>query len=355
MFLDLLKQELGTYKEAGEEIRFNCPFCGETKYKLYVHSEKGLWICFKCSEKGNPVTFVKQYYNVSYIEAVDILATYDYDVHAEQNNRYTLAQYGSDLDPEEQLLLFISREGEPIETIQEIRYVCPPTPTNCKSLMANFNNPEAFPFFQYLHNRGVTLEKIKTHHISYVTHGTVTLTDGRQMELNNHLVFFTFDDRGNPIYWNTRSIDPNPFIKSFNAPSKDNEYSKNNTIFNLNNAKHTDKIVVTEGVFDALTIPNNSGVATFGKKITEMQIDLLVEAANFRNIPIYLFLDSDAQKEVNQALERLQSRVNAPIYIVFNDTDMDANDLGPIKCQELIDKAIKADSQGQLLFNIFNL
>ena len=354
MFLDLLKQELGASKDAGDQIRFNCPFCAEHKHKFYVSRDKGLWICFKCSEKGNPVTFVTEYFGVTFPEAVDILATFDYDVE-QRDDRLTPAQYGNDLSEEEQLLLFISREGKPYEEDKRKRFKCPSPPTNCKSLEANFNTPEAFPFFQYLHGRGVTLDQIKKHHISYVTYGQVELIDGRKMDLVNHLVFFTFDSKGKPIYWNTRSIEQNPFIKSFNAPSQEDEYSKNNTVFNLNHAENTDRIVIQEGVFDATTI-GDSGVATFGKKVTDTQIDLLVKAASKNNIPIYIFLDEDASKEMGQAVQKLQAKSSSiPVYLVVNKTGMDANDLGKEASEELIKNAILADTEGQLLFDIMNL
>lgn len=355
MFLDLLKQELGEHRDAMEEVRFNCPFCGERKHKFYVHKEKGLWICFKCSEKGNPLSFVMEYYNVSFPEAVDILATFDYDVNGERDNKFTPAQYGNDLTPEEQLLLYISRQGEPLESERRMMYKCPTPPTNCKTLVANFNNPEAFPFFQYLHGRGVTLDQIKKHNISYVTYGQVELTDGRQLDLVNHLVFFTFDSSGKPMYWNTRSIEQQPFIKSFNAPSKENEYSKNNTIFNLNNAKHTGRIVVQEGVFDAMTV-GESGVATFGKKITDKQANLLIDAAALNNLPLYLFLDEDASKEMVQTIQLLQSKNSSlPMYLVVNKTGMDANELGAAACEELLQKAILANTEGRLAFDMLNL
>lgn len=354
MFMDLLMQELGESKDAGTQTRFCCPFCGEHKHKFYVDKDRGLWICFKCSEKGNPVSFVTNYYGVNYPEAVDILANYDYDVENERDNKYTPQQYGADLSEEEQLLLFITREGEPFEEKKEIRYTCPSPPTNCKTLIANFNNPEAYPFFQYLMGRGVTLEQIKQHNISYVTYGEVGLVDGRKMNLINHLVFYTMDDDNKPLYWNTRSIDPSPFIKSFNAPSKEMEYSKNNTIFNLNNAKKSGRIVVQEGVFDAMTV-GDSGVATFGKKVTDAQVDLLSGAANTYNIPIYMFLDEDASKEMTKTAQVLQSKTTSPVYLVVNKTGMDANDLGKERCEELISQALPANTEGQLLFNLINL
>lgn len=355
MFLDLLKQELGDSRTAVGETRFNCPFCTDTKHKFYVHNENGLWICFKCSETGNPVSFVMKYYNVSYVEAIDILATYDYDVHAARESQYTLSQYGQDLSEEEKLLLFISRRGEPIEANSSKKLKCPPPPTNCKSLMANFNNPEAYPFFQYLKNRGVTLEQIQTHNISYVTYGQITLADGRKMDLVNHVVFFTFDENNKPVYWNTRSIEKNPFIKSFNGVSREGEYSKENTVFNLNNAKYTDKIVICEGVFNALTV-GESGVATFGKKVTDKQIELLLSETKERRLPIYIYLDADAWKEMIELARKLKKADKArDVYFVYDGSNRDANDIGTAAANELINNAFLADSQGELKIQLDNM
>lgn len=353
MFIDFLKQELGESRDAGGETRFNCPFCGETDQKMYVQNSKGLWICFKCSETGNPVSFVMKHYGIGFVEAKDILALHGYDVDTGEGE-YDTSQYGEELTPEERLYLFVVREGEPLEKDVKEEYTMPKPPTNTKSLSNNLNNPEAFPFFAYLHKRGVTLEQIHTHNISYVTYGTVELRDGREMDLVNHLVFFTFNNNKEPIYWNTRSIDPNPFIKSFNAPSDPEEYSKSNTIFNLNNALNTDKIVINEGVFDAMTV-GESGVATFGKKITHKQIELIKEAVKGRATPIYLFLDSDAVDETVQAVNKLNEQVNSSVYIVINNTDKDANDLGKEACEDLIQKAIKGDSGGVLHYITNNM
>ena len=350
MFIDLLKQELGAYKTAGAELRFNCPFCGSSKYKFYVHNTSGLWICFKCSETGNPVSFVMKYFHATYTEAVDILATYDYDVYEQRQGQASLNQYGKDLTEEEKLLLFISRQGQPLEEEEKkITYKCPPPPTNCKNLMANFNNPEAYPFFAYLHGRHVTLEQIQKHRISYVIRGEIELIDGKKMELTNHLVFFTLDEKGNPIYWNTRSIERNPLIKSFNAPSKADEYSKNNVIFNLNNINEScDKIVVHEGFFDAIMTPD-CGVATFGKKVTTEQVQLLVNKAQQYNLPIYLYLDTDAWEEMIATANLIRKVApGLPVYYVYTGLEEDANTLGYEKVAHYISQAFPADAAGEL-------
>lgn len=356
MFMDLLKQELGDSREAGEETRFNCPFCSDMKHKFYVNNKSGLWICFKCSATGNLVSFVMKYFMVDYMEAVDILLTYDYDVKAaRQEQQYSLNNYGADLTEEERLLMFITRQGQPLEEERKIEYKCPAPPTNCKSLVANFNNPEAYPFFMYLYKRGVTLEQIKTHNISYVTYGQVELASGKKMSLVNHVVFFTFDENRKPIYWNTRSIEPEPFIKSFNGVSREGEYSKQNTVFNLNNAKYTDKIVICEGVFDALTV-GESGVATFGKKVTDNQIALLLNETKERRLPMYIYLDADAWKEMIELARKLKKADNKrDVYFVYDGSNRDANDIGTTAANELINNAFLADSQGELRIQLDNM
>lgn len=35
------------------EVRYNCPFCGDTRGKLYVNFKKGQWICFHCNQHGH--------------------------------------------------------------------------------------------------------------------------------------------------------------------------------------------------------------------------------------------------------------------------------------------------------------
>jgi len=355
MFLDLIREELGNEKLAGAHTRFCCPFCGENKYKFYVNNSKSLWICHKCKEKGNAASFVMKYHNLSFPEAVDVLATYDHDVTLDGGGNYERMDYANHLTEEEKLLLFISRGGKPIEEETKINYKCPNPPTNCKTLTNNFHNSEAFPFFAYLHNRGVTMEQIQEHNISYVTYGEVELLDGRKMNLTNHLVFFTFNDKRKPLYWNTRSIEHSPYIKSFNAPSREDEYSKKNTIFNLNNANNTDKIVVTEGVFDAMTV-GQSGVATFGKLITDQQVQEILQKTKHNKLPIYLYLDKDAWESMIESARRIKSvESDREVYFVASGSDQDANELGTEKVNELIQQAFPADAEGELKLSLLNL
>ncbi|UNA01518.1 DNA primase [Bacillus phage vB_BcgM] len=356
MFLDLLYQELGDNKPAsGGETRFNCQFCGNTKYKFYVHDATGLWQCKVCGEKGNPVSFVMKHFQVTFPDAKDILETYDYEVGEYNGKALSHQKYGVHLTEEEQLYMYIMNQGEVPEEEVRVKYTCPYPPSNCKSLIENFNNPEAFPFFTYLNGRGITLEQIKQHNISYVTDGIARLSDDKELRLINHLVFFAFDPRRKAIYWNTRSIDPKPFIKSLNSPSRENEYSKATVVLNLNNAYKSEKIIIVEGFFNMCTIQDGA-VVTYGKQVSNEQIRQILEATRERQTPIYIYLDRDAWKESIKVAEKIKAiEPDRKVFHVYSEDDRDANDIGYDEAWRRINNALPADTEGELIFRMLHL
>lgn len=342
MFTDLLSHELGYPKDAGTETRYNCPFCGSSKHKFYVHTasdkRNGLWHCFKCGERGNPVSFVMKYYHVGYQESLDILEQYDY---TPDNSGFVPKD--DSLSDEEYILLMLSQAFAEPESAPKPVYTPPPLPMGYKRIVDNLDKLETYPFLLYCKQRGFSFADIWRHNIGYVLDCVVPVENGRTVRLQNHLVFLTHDNTGNYIYWNTRAIgDTVP--KSINAPSTDKEYSKRNTVFNLNRAKNTSCIVINEGVPDALTV-GESGVATFGKQVTSEQIDLIL--ANIQpEQKIFILLDMDAKRQMEQLGERLYPKHNETYYVI-NPTGSDANSLGYERTWEIINEyAVKADRLG---------
>lgn len=348
MFVDLLSNELGHPKDIGKEFRYNCPFCEPNqKYKFYVHvaddGRKDLWNCFKCGERGNPVSFVMKYYQVGFQDALDILEGYDYNLDKNYIPR------DETLTDEEYLLLVLTTKPKPEEEKEEIHYVPPMLPQGYKRLIDNLYNPEALPFFAYLNRRGFTMEDVYTHNIGYVTSSWVPTESGKTVHLENHLVFLTHGENGEYLYWNTRAIGES-FVKSINAPSKENEYSKKNTVFNLNRAKRTPYIVINEGVPDALTI-GESGVGTFGKQVTDQQVDLILKDLHPEQ-KIFILLDNDAKEQIKKLGKRLYAR-HENTFFVDNPTGKDANDLGREASWDMIlNHSYKADDLGYIRMSL---
>lgn len=61
-------------KKAGNEFKGCCPFHGEKTPSFYVNPTKNLYHCFGCGVSGNPIGFLKDYENLTFMEAVHELS-----------------------------------------------------------------------------------------------------------------------------------------------------------------------------------------------------------------------------------------------------------------------------------------
>lgn len=343
---ELFTAELGLPNMSNDEYMYNCPFCPhDTKHKLGLHvgsgKRYGLWQCFRCGSRGNPAKFVMMLYGISYKDALQELEAFDYSPDGQWESPQSLG-----ITDEEYLLLtlrdiFNNREVEE----EEEKLTPPPLPIGYKRIVDNLTNPEVIPFLQYAERRGFSLQDLITHNVGYVINGSATLPDGRSLTIRNHLVFLTHGDNGEYLYWNTRAI-YKADLKTLNAPSTPEEYSKRTVIFNLNRAKRTPAIVINEGVPDALTV-GESGVATFGKQLTKEQKKLLTKGLHSEQ-KLYILLDNDAKKQIKTLAEDLYKE-HRNTFIVLNPKGLDANDMGRDAVWELINHhAVRADAQGIL-------
>ena len=63
-----------TLKRAGREYRGCCPFHGEKSPSFYVNPQKNIYHCFGCNVGGNAISFLRDYENLTFIEAVKELS-----------------------------------------------------------------------------------------------------------------------------------------------------------------------------------------------------------------------------------------------------------------------------------------
>ena len=63
-----------TLKRAGSEYKGCCPFHGEKSPSFYVNPQKNIYHCFGCSVGGNAISFLRDYENLTFMEAVDELS-----------------------------------------------------------------------------------------------------------------------------------------------------------------------------------------------------------------------------------------------------------------------------------------
>lgn len=317
------------YQETnGGEIACSCPFCGEKRKKLYI-SPQGRFICFVCDTRGNSaISFIMQYGQVSVKEAQQVLDEQEINVDTPDFVNYD--------DEDDSLFFKLSNLNNSQSAI--VKKHCPVYPKGMKFLKDNLNNPETFPYLWYLKNRGLNLAEIIGYNIGYIVDGYLT-NNGKNVEIKHSVVFTTYNQQHEPVYWNTRSIDYHPYIKSINALSKTDEYSKSDIIFNMDQVTSDSIMVICEGVFNAITCTQGDyvGIATFGKAITNDQIDLMLKLNPSQFI---IFLDNDAEKESRHLYQKLSQQTTKPVRIVNNPYgNQDANDLGKARVVELLDHA----------------
>ena len=63
-----------TLKRAGSEYKGCCPFHGEKSPSFYVNPQKNIYHCFGCSVGGNAISFLRDYENLTFMEAVNELS-----------------------------------------------------------------------------------------------------------------------------------------------------------------------------------------------------------------------------------------------------------------------------------------
>ena len=63
-----------TLKRAGSEYKGCCPFHGEKSPSFYVNPQKNIYHCFGCSVGGNAISFLRDYENLTFVEAVNELS-----------------------------------------------------------------------------------------------------------------------------------------------------------------------------------------------------------------------------------------------------------------------------------------
>jgi len=285
----ILEKHLGSPKKAGSELAFYCPFCAErgfksTKKKLHVNVKTDLYNCFRCEYRGrNAEKLVAAITgDTSYKEECDI---------GYRSSVYALTKEKIEKDVEEVDLWGVEAEIE--EDLV-------PLHKNSTSIAQKAR--------KYLQNRGFTDKDINFYNVHY----------GYEKKYKDMIVFPVYLD-GVLVFYSGRSFitAEKAHPSKFKAPT-----GKSGCMFNYDEAKKHDTIVVTEGIFDAFSCGRNA-VAIFGKKISDKQVELLGKT---KAKEIVICLDSDAVDCAHYAAKKLAHLKKVKILILSPD-EGDANDL----------------------------
>lgn len=281
-----------TLEKKGKNHFGMCPFHDDHNPSMSVSEEKGLFTCFVCHKTGNVFSFIQDYENVSFLEAVKIVAS----------------KVGIEIDTGYKETSKYDKHYEAVDFA-------------LKFYQNNLKSKDGLKALEYLKKRGITDEIIEEFNIGYASSAFDTLTklltskgydeqilidtglSQRSQTLydlfRNRITFPIHNPQGKPVGFSARIYEDVNEAKYINT-KETQIFKKGNILFNYhraqNEARRVKKLIVVEGQMDAIRIYANgikNVVATMGTALTDNHIKLLKKL----NIPIVLCMDNDEAGE----------------------------------------------------------
>ena len=300
-FLDDLRQRLTLSDIVGRKVIWDarksnaargdfwapCPFHQEKTPSFHVDDRKGFYYCFGCHAKGDMVSFVKDTENLSFIEAVELLAR-EAGVEMPAQNR----------DP---------RAAERRDRMAVLADVMEQA---VRAFRLAINQAAAAPVRDYVKGRGLSADTVQRFEIGYAPPDRHHLTAlFREKGLLDHaiaaglvirpddgsspydrfrgrLMFPIRDPRGRCIAFGGRAMADGAKAKYLNSPETE-LFHKGRTLYNHGPAREaagrTHALIVAEGYMDVIALVQagfDHSVAPLGTAITEDQLGLLWRIAD---------------------------------------------------------------------------
>lgn len=327
-----------------------CPFHHEKTASFHVDDRKGYYYCFGCQAKGDAINFVKETENVSFIEAVEILAE---EAGMQMPKRDPQAQQKADRRTQLTEVMEMA--------VQHFRLM--------------LNTGAGAEARAYLDRRGLSQEARERFGIGFAPDGWQGLWDhltakgvpadlilaaglakpstkgGRPYDtFRNRIMFPIRDARDKCIAFGGRAMDPNDNAKYLNSPETE-LFDKGRNLYNHAPAREAAgkglPLIVAEGYMDVIALAEagfGASVAPLGTAVTENQLQLLWRISDE---PI-IALDGDkagiraAMRVIDLALPVLESGKSLRFAVMPEGQDPDdlirAKGAGAV--QKVIDGAL---------------
>ena len=315
-----------------------CPFHNDTNPSMSVSREKQIYKCFSCGASGNVFTFVSEYENISFREALEKLA---------QRVGYNITHS--------------KVKNESIDNKLYEMY-----DMALKFYQNNINTKEGKDAKKYLHNRSIDDEIIKSFKIGYSLSKDNILMElllkkgysYRDMQdiglvIDNHdmyidrIMFPLYDPNGRVVGFSGRIYGDRKGNKYVNT-KETKIFKKGNCLYNYHIAKESVRekgyVIVMEGFMDVIrasSIGLTNSVALMGTALTKEQITLIKKLS----LNIILCFDGDsagahATLSVGRDLEKIG--LNPKVIELKNDDDPDTYILknGKDRFYSLVENAI---------------
>lgn len=329
-----------------------CPFHNEKSPSFSVSQGKQMYYCFGCGAGGNVFTFIMEYENFTFVEALKLLAQRagitlpEGEATEEQKRRASEKQVLLDINRLAAKYFYYQLQSERGEYARHYLNERRLTKETVTKFGLGYSNKFSDDLYKYLKNAGYSDMVLKDS-------GLVTLDEKRGgfdkfwnrvmfpiMDVNNRVIGFggRVLGEGNPKYLNS------PETKLFD---------KSRNLYGLNLARISRKsnIIICEGYLDVISMHQagfNNAVASLGTAFTSQQASLLKRYTD----EVLLAYDSDGAG-VKAALRAIPILKEAGVSVriinmkPYKDPDEFIKNLGKEEFQYRIDNA-----QNSFMFEI---
>lgn len=299
-----------------------CPFHNDSNPSMSVAKDKQIYKCFSCGATGNVFTFIENYENISFIEALKKcadMANIPLDIKISNRDNVLYEKHKSLYDIYENSTKFYhnilkSVEGREARDYLKSRGIDDDIINTFRiglslknrSMLTKFLTNNNFTKMDML-NSGLILDNEKGTYDSYCNRIMFPLED-----LHGKIVGFSgriYNEDDNSKYINTRETDI---------------FKKGETLYNYDRANAFARtegyVIVMEGFMDvirAYTVGIKNVIATMGTSVTDKQANVIKRMAK----DVYLCFDGDkaGAKATNACIRELEKYGVSPKVIRLED------------------------------------
>ena len=302
-FLDELRTRLTLSRVVGRKVTWDarksnmakgdfwapCPFHQEKSPSFHVDDRKGFYYCFGCHAKGDALTFVKETENLSFIEAVELLAREagmvmperDQQAVARADTRTHLVDVMDEAIKWFRLQLKTSAAADARAYLAK-RGLSPEAQDRWH---IGFAPDQRQGLYTALTQKGIAADLIVDAGLCIKPDAEPAAPDARNTapydRFRGRIIFPIRDGRGRAISLGGRAMDPNARAKYLNGPETA-LFDKGRNLYNLAPAREAAgkglPLIVAEGYMDVIALSEagfKAAVAPLGTAITEDQLRLM--------------------------------------------------------------------------------
>lgn len=301
-----------------------CPFHSEKTPSFTITPDKGMYYCFGCHAGGDLITFYQEYYTLSVVEAIDVIAT-EYQLDIEQFRR--------PLTPQEiELRRLIDINTKVAQGLHEFTHLAPEF---WDERGINPDSEQLQPFMLGYCDSLTMLHTIATQ-AGATPQDLETLDFNRASMWEDAIVYPVIDTRkqvlgfkNRPLYGGAKRNDQPKFVGSTNTPTMDTS-----VLYGFHEARKYIKdkpLVLVEGQHDVLSMVENRINNVVCSDGTSLNIEKLMYLQEYGIKQIVLMFDGDragqdsAQsvvKIINENLDIITMSVK--IATIEQDADPDS-------------------------------